>query len=136
MAENKITLGQLVNVLTESGIDLGTVYLDGKQVQQIQDNLNDNQKKLLGDLASKYVNMSDEELSAIGGGVNAKKILKGIGIGVGSVSTAVTGGLGLLTALGAIFPNTFAVGGKVGTVHLGTGAMAQQDGRGTATKNE
>jgi len=134
MAENKITLGQLVNVLTESGIDLGTVYLDGKQVQQIQDNLNDNQKQLLGDLASKYVNMPDEELSKIGGGVDAKKILKGIGIGVGSVSAVVTGGLGILTTLGALFPSKFGVGAKVGPVQLGTGELGAQTGHGTASK--
>lgn len=137
MAENKITLGQLINVLTESGIDLGTVYLDGKQVQQIQDNLSENQKKSLGDLASKYVNMSDDELADIGGGVNIKKILKGAGIGVGAASTVFTIGTGVLATLGAIFPNTFGVGAKVGPATIGTGTV-ETGGRGTAEweKNE
>ena len=74
MAENKITLGQLVTVLTESGIDLNEIYLDENQVNGMQTSLSEeNQKKLVGFVSNLMQSVPDDELSEIGGGELTKE---------------------------------------------------------------
>ena len=99
MAENKITLGQLVNVLTESGIDLNEIYLDENQINGMQTSLSEeNQKKLVGFVSELMKSVPDDELSKIGGGAlspdTKEKLKKGLKIGGG-----VVGGIGALAAL-------------------------------------
>jgi len=102
MAENKITLGQLTQILVESGINLNEIYLDEPQVQEIQDDLTDEQQKsVAATLLIKTRKLNDVDLANVGGGTweSAKKWLKNsakaISIGVGLVS----GGLLLASKL-------------------------------------
>ena len=79
MTENKITLGQLVAVLQESGINLKDICLDESQVQKIQDTLTSDQKQQIADnFETKMNSMTDEELSQVGGGYDWKKLGKNI----------------------------------------------------------
>lgn len=99
MAENKITLGQLVNVLTESGIDLNEIYLDENQINGMQTSLSEeNQKKLVGFVSELMQSVPDDELSKIGGGAlsseTKEKLKKGLKIG-----GAAVGGIVALAAL-------------------------------------
>ena len=99
MAENKITLGQLVNVLTESGIDLNEIYLDENQINGMQTSLSEeNQKKIVGFVSELMQSVPDDELSKIGGGAlspeTKEKLKKGLKIGGG-----VVGGIVALAAL-------------------------------------
>ena len=94
MTENKITLGQLVAVLQESGINLKDICLDESQVQKIQDTLtSEQQQQIAGNLKAKLSGMTDEELSQVGGGYDWKKlgknILKGTVTAIGAVNTGV-----------------------------------------------
>lgn len=77
MAENKITLGQLVNVLTESGIDLGTVYLSDNQIKSIEENLTGDQVRSLAKIGKNLLSqMSEDELEMAGGGPTFKEVAK------------------------------------------------------------
>ena len=113
MAENKITLGQLVTVLTESGIDLNEIYLDENQINSMQTSLSEeNQKKLVGFVSELMQSVPDEELSKLGGGKiepgklkelkdKAKEIAKVGGITVGTIVGAITAGGLLVEGLAA-----------------------------------
>ena len=99
MAENKVTLGQLVNVLTESGIDLNEIYLDENQINGMQTSLSEeNQKKLVGFVSELMQSVSEEELSKIGGGAldseTKEKLKKG-----GKIGLSILGGIGILTTV-------------------------------------
>lgn len=101
MAENKITLGQLVNVLTESGIDLNEIYLDENQINGMQTSLSEeNQKKLVGFVSELMKSVPEDELTQISGGKLfsggqlSEKAKKGLKIGGG-----VVGGLLALTTV-------------------------------------
>lgn len=101
MTENKITLGQLVAVLQESGINLRDICLDESQVQKIQDTLTSEQKQQIADnFETKMNSMTDEELSQVGGGYDWKKLGKNILTGtvtaIGAVSTGIVAGGSLL----------------------------------------
>lgn len=101
MTENKITLGQLVAVLQESGLNLKDICLDESQVQKIQDTLTSEQQKQIADnLKAKLSGMTDEELSQVGGGYDWKKLGKNILTGtvtaIGAVSTGIVAGGSLL----------------------------------------
>lgn len=94
MAENKITLGQLVNVLTESGIDLNEIYLDENQINGMQTSLSEeNQKKLVSFVSELMKSVPEDELTKISGGIS-EKVKKGLKIGGG-----VVGGLIALTTV-------------------------------------
>ena len=106
MAENKITLGQLANVLTESGIDLNEIYLDENQINGMQTSLSEeNQKKLVGFVSELAQAVPDDELSEIGGGIS-EKVKKGLKIGGGilggiaSLAVVVGTGIELLGRIG------------------------------------
>ena len=101
MTENKITLGQLVAVLQESGINLKDICLDESQVQKIQDTLTSEQQQQIADnLKAKLSGMTDEELSQVGGGYDWKKLGKNVLTGtvtaIGAVSTGIVAGGSLL----------------------------------------
>ena len=97
MAENKITLGQLANVLTESGIDLNEIYLDENQINGMQTSLSEeNQKKLVGFVSELMKSVPEDELTQISGGKISEKVMKGLKIGGGVVG----GLLGLTTVIG------------------------------------
>lgn len=94
MAENKITLGQLVNVLTESGIDLNEIYLDENQINGMQTSLSEeNQNKLVSFVSELMKSVPEDELTKISGGIS-EKVKKGLKIGGG-----VVGGIGALATL-------------------------------------
>ncbi len=102
MAENKITLGQLTQILVGSGINLNEIYLDDPQVQEIQDDLTyEQQNSIAGTLLIKTKKLTEVDLDNVSGGSweNAKKWLKrgakAISIGAGLVS----GGLLLASKL-------------------------------------
>ncbi|MBP3320283.1 MAG: hypothetical protein J6K87_01355 [Clostridia bacterium] len=110
MTENKITLGQLVAVLQESGINLKDICLDESQVQKIQDTLtSEQQQQIAGNLKAKLSGMTDEELSQVSGGYDWKKlgknILKGTVTAIGAVSTGIVAG-GSLLFLASKFTDT------------------------------
>lgn len=117
MAENKITLGQLINVLTESGIDLNEIYLDENQINGMQTSLSEeNQKKLVGFVSELMQSVPDEELSKIGGGAlspeTKKKLKKGLKIGGGAV--------GGIVALAALIGTGVELLGRFGTESIQT----------------
>lgn len=97
MAENKITLGQLINVLTESGIDLNEIYLDENQINGMQTSLSEeNQKKLVGFVSELMKSVPEDELTKISGGKISEKVKKGLKIG----GTVVGGLIALATVVG------------------------------------
>ena len=93
MAENKITLGQLVNVITESGIDLNEIYLDENQINGMQTSLSEeNQNKLVSFVSELMKSVPEDELTKISGGIS-EKVKKGLKIGgsvVGSLAALAT----------------------------------------------
>lgn len=118
VTENKITLGQLVTVLQESGINLKDICLDESQVQKIQDTLTSEQQQQIADnLKVKLSGMTDEELSRIEGGCDCKElgknILKGTVTAIGAVSTGLVVGVGLLF-LASKFTDTVTMDFSVG----------------------
>ena len=136
MTENKITLGQLVAVLQESGINLKDICLDESQVQKIQDTLTSEQQQQIADnLKAKLSGMTDEELSQVGGGYDWKKLGKNILTGtvtaIGAVSTGIVAG-GSLLFLASKFTDEvtmdFSVGGyKVVDGNNKWGEQAKKD---------
>ena len=136
MTENKITLGQLVTVLQESGINLKDICLDESQVQKIQDTLTSEQQQQIADnLKAKLSGMTDEELSQVGGGYDWKKLGKNILTGtvtaIGAVSTGIVAG-GSLLFLASKFTDEvtmdFSVGGyKVVDGNNKWGEQAKKD---------
>lgn len=107
MAENKITLGQLINVLTESGIDLNEIYLDENQINGMQTSLSEeNQKKLVGFVSELMKSVPEDELTKISGGKLSEKVKKGLKIGgyiiggIGALAAVVETGVELLAHFG------------------------------------
>ena len=106
MAENKITLGQLINVFTESGIDLNEIYLDENQINGMQTSLSEeNQKKLVGFVSELMKSVPEDEMAKISGGISdkVKKGLKTGGYiigGIGALAAVVETGVELLAHFG------------------------------------
>ena len=99
MNNQKITLGQLVNLLLESGINLNEILLKEDQTQAIQDNL---QPKQITDIASftqsEINKLSDDVLDTVAGGLaseDKEKILTTIKTGAKYVGKAL--GYGVFT---------------------------------------
>lgn len=138
MTENKITLGQLVTVLQESGINLKDICLDESQVQKIQDTLTSEQQQQIADnLKAKLSGMTDEELSQVSGGYDWKKlgknILKGTVTAIGAVSTGIVAG-GSLLFLASKFTDEIDLGLSFGkfnaidpNVKWDSGAQSEHD---------
>ena len=125
MAENKITLGQLVNVLTESGIDLGTVYLSDNQIKSIEENLTGDQVRSLAKIGKNLLSqMSEDELEKAGGGKTFKEVAKKT-IDIGSkviAGVTIVGGAaaGILTTVLKLTPNEKLTGIREKVTGAGT----------------